>query len=495
MRFQMQATLNTCAEIELMARSTKTIYSATSTLIANSLLYSSLFLIVLFSLISINSRIRSSPLSPSSSSPHTDKQVPTNEKLERLEIGLARARADILAAGRKRRYVSYENDTFIPRGSIYRNPYAFHQSYREMENKLRIWVYKEGEPPIFHSGPMKDIYSIEGHLLEHLHNRRNPLAAAAPEEATAFYLPIGFTNIIHYLYTPRVHYNRRLLQNVVEDYVSLLAEKYPYWNRTGGADHFFVGCHDWAPDASAANPDLFRNLIRVLCNANASESFRPERDVSLPEINVPDDALGPPDVTSTAARNRSILAFFAGGRHGYVREKLLDYWKGRDPEVQVHEYLPGGVNYFEEMARAKYCLCPSGWEVASPRLVESMHVGCVPVVVSDGYVLPFSDVLDWGRFSVHVPVGRIAEIKKILEGIKEEEYLELQRGVAAAKRHFLLHRPARPYDLLHMVLHSVWLRRINISPLHRKQLIFAREGFKNNLNKFVAQVKIYSFLN
>lgn len=185
----------------------------------------------------------------------------------------------------------------------------------------------------------------------------------------------------------------------------------------------------------------------------------------MPEIYLPRGTTegligGPPP------EERSVLAFYAGGVHGYIREVLMKQWKGKDPEMQVYEYLPKTMSYYGMVRKSKYCICPSGWEVASPRMVEALYMGCVPVLLKENYAKPFDDVLDWSMFSVGVGLNQIPELKKILMEIPEEKYLEMQRNGRGVRRHFEVNFPPKRYDVFHMILHSIWLRRINIQ-LHQ----------------------------
>ena len=119
------------------------------------------------------------------------------------------------------------------------------RSHIEMEKKFKVWVYREGEIPLVHMGPMNSIYSIEGQFMDEIERAMSPFAASNPDEAHTFLIPVSIANVVHYLYRPLVTYSRKQLHNVFLDYVNVVAHKYPYWNRSHGADHFFVSCHDW----------------------------------------------------------------------------------------------------------------------------------------------------------------------------------------------------------------------------------------------------------
>lgn len=217
------------------------------------------------------------------------------------------------------------------------------------------------------------------------------------------------------------------------------------------------------PHASQGNSFLYNTSIRVLCNANTTEGFNPRKDVSLPEIHLYGGKVSPKFLSSSPDNvSRPHLAFFAGGLHGPIRPILLHHWKNRDNDLLVYEYLPKNLDYDSFMLNSKFCLCPSGYEVASPRIVEAIYAECVPVIISEYYVLPFSDVLTWKSFSVQLDVSDIPRLKEILSAIPENKYRKLREGVRAVRRHFTLNHPAQRYDVFHMILHSIWLRRLNV---------------------------------
>ncbi|CAM6113527.1 unnamed protein product [Calypogeia fissa] len=347
-------------------------------------------------------------------------------------------------------------------GVIYNNVSAFSKSYELMEEMFKIYVYKDGEPPLVHVGPSLGIYASEGKFLEQI-SKGSSFIVEDPELAHMYYLPYSVAQMVLNIYVEGSH-SMQPLNDFVKDYVDQVAAKYPFWNRHHGADHFFLACHDWGPATARDHDELRKNAMKVVCNADVSETYVLGKDASLPEIYLHD--YKPVKVGGPGAARRKFLAFFAGQKmHGHVRPVLLEHWKDKDPDMKIYEVLPKDVerkmNYVEHMKNSKYCLCAAGFEVNSPRIVESIYYECVPVIIADNFALPFSDVLNWSTFSVTIPESDIPNLKTILLNISDRKYNAMQKRLSKVRRHFIWNDEPVKYDVFHMIMHSVWMSRLN----------------------------------
>lgn len=205
------------------------------------------------------------------------------------------------------------------------------------------------------------------------------------------------------------------------------------------------------------------NSTRALCNADIKEGFQFGKDVSLPEtlVHSPKNPLR--QLGGKPPSQRRILAFFAGSMHGYLRPVLLNCWQNKDPEMKIYRQIPkkrGEMSYAQYMKSSKYCICPRGFEVNSPRVVEAIFFECVPVIISDNFVPPFFEALNWESFAVFVLEKDIPNLKNILSSIPKNRYLEMQQRVKLVQQHFLWHTKPVKYDVFHMILHSIWYNRV-----------------------------------
>lgn len=114
-----------------------------------------------------------------------------------------------------------------------------------MEKTLKVYIYKEGEKPIFHQpqAVLKGIYASEGWFMKHMKASKH-FVTKKPKEAHLFYLPFSSRMLEEKLYVVDSHTHKNLIQ-YLKKYLDLISGRYSFWNRTSGSDHFLVACHDW----------------------------------------------------------------------------------------------------------------------------------------------------------------------------------------------------------------------------------------------------------
>lgn len=210
--------------------------------------------------------------------------------------------------------------------------------------------------------------------------------------------------------------------------------------------------------------DHMGNCIRSLCNSNLASGFKIGKDTTLPATYIRSAENPIKDLGGNPPSERPILAFFAGGMHGNLRPILLQHWLNKEPDMKIfgpmERDIESKAKYRTFMKTSKYCICARGYEVYSPRIVESIYYECVPVIISDNYVPPFFEFLDWGAFAVFVLEKDVVNLGGILRSISDDRYVKMQKRVKMVQQHFIWHKLPVKFDLFHMILHSIWNNRV-----------------------------------
>ncbi|XP_010250400.1 PREDICTED: probable glycosyltransferase At5g03795 isoform X2 [Nelumbo nucifera] len=344
-------------------------------------------------------------------------------------------------------------------GGPYHNWELFSADFNEMLTNLKIFVY----PDVFtkkHSSPSAPIFlphpnplhpKLGNYYSEHMFKIAllgSSLLTTNPEEAHFFFMPFSINALRN---DPRVR-SEASIANFVAQYTARISWEYIFWNASEGSDHFYVFCHSVGRDAASKHQSLYSNAIQVTCSSSYFQRFYvSHKDVGLPQVwpRPPEEALNPPDAR---------LVFFAGRiQNSQVRQELVDTW-ANDTCMDIFSGNPP-FPYEEGFRRSKYCLHVKGYEVNTARISDAIYYGCIPVIISNHYDLPFANVLDWSKFSVIISHRDIALVKRILLSISRQLYLRMHNNLCKIRRHFKWHTTPKGYDSFHMTAYQLWLRR------------------------------------
>ncbi|XP_025884525.1 probable glycosyltransferase At5g03795 [Solanum lycopersicum] len=338
---------------------------------------------------------------------------------------------------------------------IFHDKDVFNEEYKEMNRSLKIYVYPHKKDDPFANillavddEPLGN-YASESYFKKSLF--KSHFITKDPKEADLFYLPFSITNMRN---DKRVGVSG--IQDFVKEYVDEISEKYPYWNKSGGADHFYVACHSIGRSSMEKAIHVKLNAIQVVCSSSYFlSSYVPHKDASIPQIW---PRKGPSPTNAPSRRKK--LAFFAGAMNSRLRENLIKTWNN-DSEIMVHR---GRMKtpYSEALLNSKYCIHAKGFEINTARIGDALYYGCVPVILADHYDLPYADILNWENFSVIVSSLDIQKLKQILHAIDYNHYVKLQNNVMQVKKHFLWNSFSKDFDIFHMVMYELWIRRSHL---------------------------------
>lgn len=66
-----------------------------------------------------------------------------------------------------------------------------------MEKQFKVYIYEEGDPPIFHSAPCHGVLGMEGIFLNEI--EISHFRTRDPDQAHVYFLPFSVVSIVHYV--------------------------------------------------------------------------------------------------------------------------------------------------------------------------------------------------------------------------------------------------------------------------------------------------------
>ncbi|KDP44873.1 hypothetical protein JCGZ_01373 [Jatropha curcas] len=323
--------------------------------------------------------------------------------------------------------------------SVYLSPNILFPNYQNMLKSFRIYIYTPARPLSFAS-------PVESLFFSSLQN--SPFVAQNPEEAHLFFVP--FASGI----------STRSIAHVIRD----LRMDFPYWNRTLGADHFYVSCSGLGYESDRNLVELKKNSVQISCFPAPEGKFVPHKDITLP----------PPVYSLSAHPPRNKTARYRGFvKHNGVKESALINDLRNASDFLVEAEPSDEKTLADRLASSEFCLFEYGADISG--IGKALHFGCIPVVITDHPMqdLPLMDVLRWQEIAVFVGSNslNISGLKRVMDRTCEGDTSEGMRKLgAAASMHLVWNEMPEPYDSFHMVMYQLWLRRHAIRYARREWL-------------------------
>ncbi|ESO89598.1 hypothetical protein LOTGIDRAFT_124977 [Lottia gigantea] len=290
------------------------------------------------------------------------------------------------------------------------------------ETKISVYVY-----------PIKSYVDENGNELTIMRSKEfdefleavmeSPFYTSSPETACIFIPSIDVLN-----------QNNNDMRNIAR-----VLNQLPYWN--DGANHLLVNMiSGTAPEYHSVLEADIGNAI-VAGAGFSSLSYRNTFDIPIPLFNPLVADLHLPKNKFSNNKKYLLVSAQLGLHREYMAElKQLE----TDQSFLLLQTCPHSTkpwnytqrckgskiyDYPQVLQNSTFCLVLRGARLAQPALYDAMKAGCIPVIIADGYVLPFSDVLDWPRAAVQVREDDLTDVLKIIKTYSSARISEMKKQV------------------------------------------------------------------
>ncbi|XP_061572361.1 exostosin-1a-like isoform X2 [Cololabis saira] len=104
-----------------------------------------------------------------------------------------------------------------------------------------------------------------------------------------------------------------------------------------------------------------------------------------------------------------------------------DWQKHKDARCDKDNAEYDKFDYKEMLYNSTFCLVPRGRRLGSFRFLEALQAACVPVMLSNGWELPFSEIINWNTAAVIGDERLLLQIPSTVRSIHQDKILSLRQ--------------------------------------------------------------------
>uniref|UniRef100_A0A3P8TBB2 Exostosin glycosyltransferase 2 n=1 Tax=Amphiprion percula TaxID=161767 RepID=A0A3P8TBB2_AMPPE len=213
----------------------------------------------------------------------------------------------------------------------------------------------------------------------------------------------------------------------------------PRWDK--GMNHLLFNMLPGGPPDYNTALDVPRDRALLAGGGFSTWTYRQGYDVSIPvysplsaDVEQPEKQPGPRRyfiLSSQTAIHREYRAELErlkeeNGEALLLLDKCSNLSQGA-ASARKRCYKGQVYDYPQILQESSFCVVLRGARLGQAALSDVLQAGCVPVILADSYILPFSEVLDWKRASVVIPEEKLSEMYTILKSIPHRQVEEMQR--------------------------------------------------------------------
>jgi len=277
----------------------------------------------------------------------------------------------------------------------------------------------------------------------------------SPDDATLFFIPFYQACYIH-----SADNSTKSVDDALFHVWNLVRTEWSHWNASHGRNHFWILTHDRGMHTLFSNTNLaiwdtkkdILNSFALTVTSQTDWFFRPGWDIAIPPFTEA-GFLSYKGVERVYPENRTVFASFKGvipptqhwSYSNGIRQHLFATRYSTNFSVYgawggLGDDDPRNWSYGDYMVNSVFCLCPPGLVAWTPRVVNAVVSGCIPVIVSDAYYLPFRNLLDYSQFSIHVAEKDVGTIKERLDAIPLKKVREMQSELKNVYKNLIYER-------------------------------------------------------